>query len=240
MPMELWFITVTAATIAFIHTVLGPDHYIPFIVMSRAGKWTITKTLIVASLCGLGHILSSVLLGMGGMALGLGVSRIQASESIRGSLATWALISFGLVYFVWGIRNAYKKKTHSHHHLPGISSSHLGQHQAGFFHPQEKVEAQGELAGNITPWVLFTIFVLGPCEPLIPIIMYPGLKSNFWELFYVVLVFGSVTIATMITLVMVSYFGISYLPLHRLERYMHALAGVTILSCGLAIQFLRL
>ena len=39
MPSELSLLTLTAAGIAFLHTVAGPDHYVPFIVMSRLGRW---------------------------------------------------------------------------------------------------------------------------------------------------------------------------------------------------------
>ncbi|MCK7539173.1 MAG: hypothetical protein MZV63_53745 [Marinilabiliales bacterium] len=31
----------TAVTIGFIHTLIGPDHYLPFIVMGEARKWSI-------------------------------------------------------------------------------------------------------------------------------------------------------------------------------------------------------
>ncbi len=34
--------------------------------------------------------------------------------------------------------------------------------------------------------------------------------------------------------------GVSFLPLQNVQRYSHALAGATILACGLAIQFLGL
>ena len=53
-------------------------------------------------------------------------------------------------------------------------------------------------------------------------------------------VFSTVTIATMLSIVLVGSFGISFLPIKRLERYTHALAGATICLCGLAIQFLGL
>ncbi|MCM8815199.1 MAG: hypothetical protein NC937_01660 [Candidatus Omnitrophica bacterium] len=32
-----------AGSLGFIHTVLGPDHYLPFIVLARAGKWSKKK-----------------------------------------------------------------------------------------------------------------------------------------------------------------------------------------------------
>ena len=68
----------TAASIGFFHTILGPDHYLPFIVMSRSGKWSVKKTMLVTLLCGLGHVLSSILLGVAGIALGVAVFRLEA------------------------------------------------------------------------------------------------------------------------------------------------------------------
>ena len=34
----------TASTIGFIHTLIGPDHYLPFIVLSKARNWSTKKT----------------------------------------------------------------------------------------------------------------------------------------------------------------------------------------------------
>ena len=56
----------------------------------------------------------------------------------------------------------------------------------------------------------------------------------------VTLAFGTVTIATMMGVVMIASWGVNLLPLGRLERYTHALAGATICFSGLAIQFLGL
>jgi sulfite exporter TauE/SafE len=93
---------------------------------------------------------------------------------------------------------------------------------------------------NYSPWVLFVIFVLGPCEPLIPLLMYPAAKNSYFDLALVTLVFGAVTISTMLGVVLVSTFGINLLPTKKLERWSHALAGAAILLSGLAIQFLGL
>ena len=53
-------------------------------------------------------------------------------------------------------------------------------------------------------------------------------------------VFSIVTILTMLGIVILASKGINLLPLGRLERYSHALAGVAILLSGIAIQFLGL
>ena len=84
---EFIILTGTAATIGFIHTILGPDHYLPFIVLSRARKWSSLRTALVTMICGIGHVLSSVILGFLGIALGIAAFKLQAVESFRGELA---------------------------------------------------------------------------------------------------------------------------------------------------------
>lgn len=237
MSHELLVLVLTSASLGFFHTLLGPDHYLPFIVMSRSGKWSLKKTTLITFCCGIGHVLGSVVLGILGIAFGIAVTRLEVVESIRGDIAAWALIAFGLVYMVWGLRKASRSKrhTHSHRHGNGIVHSHSHDHTAEHTH----VHA-AEHANSVTPWVLFTIFVLGPCEPLIPLLMYPATQSSLFGVFVVVGVFGGVTILTMLSIVLVSTFGMNLVPTARLERYTHAVAGATILLCGITIRFLGL
>jgi sulfite exporter TauE/SafE len=237
MSNECAILMVTAASVGFLHTLLGPDHYLPFIMMARARRWSLFKTGWITFLCGVGHVGSSVLLGIIGIALGIAVTKLETVESLRGDLAAWALIAFGLVYFVWGLRKAWRMKPHEHPHMhiDGGAHDHVHSHVSGHVH----VHAE-EGNPNITPWVLFTIFVLGPCEPLIPILMYPAAQKSVSGLVWVTAVFGGVTILTMLGIVMASSWGFHMIPLRKAERYSHALAGGAICLCGLAIQFLGL
>ena len=228
---------ITAATIGFLHTVFGPDHYIPFIVMAKARKWSMAKTAILTFLCGIGHIMSSVLIGFVGIFFGIGIMKLKALESFRGNIAGWLLIIFGFTYFVWGIHSALKNKPHKHIHSHMDDADHAHAHS----HEHEHAHVHDEdRKANITPWILFTIFVFGPCEPLIPILMYPAAKNNLLGVLWVTIISGAATIITMFSIVMVSFFGIKLIPFGKVERYTHALAGGTILLCGLAIQFLGL
>lgn len=234
MSKEILVLCVTAASIGFIHTIFGPDHYLPFIVMSKAREWSPPKTALITFLCGVGHIMSSVVLGFIGIALGVAVMKLEAFEAFRGNLAAWALIGFGFAYFVWGIRSAMRNRPHQHSHEHEELSDHF------HVHSHTGTHSHVHEGTNITPWILFTIFVLGPCEPLIPILMYPAAKSSIIGLVLVTFAFGAVTIATMLAVVMISAWGVSFLPLGRMQRYTHALAGATICLSGLAIQFLGL
>ncbi len=237
MAHDLTVLAITAASLGFFHTLFGPDHYLPFIMMARARRWSLAKTGWITFLCGLGHIGSSVVLGLIGVALGVAVHRLVAIESFRGNIAAWLLIAFGLVYFVWGLRRALRNKPHQHWHNHGDDPGHVHTH----VHREEHTHVhEAEDRVNITPWVLFTVFVFGPCEPLIPILMYPAARESWWGLLMVTLVFGGVTILTMMAIVLLSTFGISFLPLGKVERYTHAIAGAAITLCGAAIVFLGL
>ena len=237
MTGEMRILYITAASIGFFHTLFGPDHYVPFIVMAKARRWSLMKTAVITFLCGLGHVASSVILGFIGIAAGIAVMRLEAFEAIRGNLAGWALMGFGLAYFIWGVRQAIKNKPHRHVHLHEDSSSHAHTHSHTHGHAHVHAEKGKK---NITPWILFTIFVLGPCEPLIPILMYPAAKASISGLIGVTVVFSTVTIVTMLSVVMISSLGVKLIPLNRIERYTHAIAGATICLCGIAINFLGL
>jgi hypothetical protein len=93
---------------------------------------------------------------------------------------------------------------------------------------------------NLTPWILFAIFVFGPCEPLIPLFIYPAATSGWAGAWMVSIAFSAVTIGSMLALVLAGRYGLDWLPAGRLTRYNHVLAGSTIALTGCMIQFLGL
>ena len=239
MTPEITVLALAAASIAFVHTVLGPDHYLPFIAMARARKWTMATTLRVTLICGLGHLVGSVLLGMVGIAIGTQLGSLEWLESVRGELAAWLLMGFGLAYMVWGLRHAWLKRPHRHWHNHG-GLPHF--HDHGQVEGREHVSAHEQ--GNITPWVIFVIFVLGPCEPLIPLLMYPAARESTMGVIMVTGVFGVVTVATMTGVVVAAMLGLDKMKLQTrfqdMARFSHAAAGGTLLICGVSVAFLGL
>lgn len=393
----------TAASIALVHTLLGPDHYLPFIAMSRARKWSLTKTMIITVLCGVGHVLSSVAIGAIGIVFGVAVLKLESVESFRSELTGYMMIGFGLIYLVWGIRHALRNKPHSHWHVHADGSVHTHEHthtnehlhvhektnpspererrvdvqetgnwkleaekmgatgpdtsgpasdpnpnreggagchaqaragmqdvdhrvplaagppvirdatvreretstyqnvettsfppyqggteggqdefvsemesthpsrdrQGSGFDPNPDREggatlpnrareeaANAKLTSTLAPWILFTVFLFGPCELLIPVLMYPAAAADIWSVVGVTLVFGFTTIATMTTIVAIAHISMNRVftprvhthhttltqritrsPLfQRLSQYSHALAGFVILLCGTAMM----
>jgi ABC-type nickel/cobalt efflux system permease component RcnA len=232
--MSLAALVATAAFLGVVHTITGPDHYIPFVAMSRARRWSLKKTIVVTLGCGMGHVLSSVAFGMVGIAAGLAVGRLEALEGKRGGLAGWLLLGFGLTYLAWGVWRAIRNQPHSHAHVHAGGATH--EHEHGHTDQHAHAHAEDEGAASLTPWVLFAIFVFGPCEPLIPILMYPAAKLSLWGVVLVTLVFAACTLATMSAVVAAGFFGSSRLSWTGLARYGHAVAGLAIAVCGAAVQ----
>jgi sulfite exporter TauE/SafE len=236
MDNSIMLLSVTAVSIGFIHTLLGPDHYLPFIVLSEAKKWSLRKTMIITFLCGLGHVMSSVILGLIGIAVGISVHKLTAIESFRGNIAAWLFIAFGLVYMIISIRSLYRKKKHTHSHFHIDEGDHTHEHN----HQLEHTHLHEARTATATPWILFLIFVFGPCEPLIPIIMYPAAENNIPGAVMVSLLFSIVTIATMMSIVLAFKMGFNKINLKPLEKYSNVIAGAVIFLSGIAIQFLGL
>jgi len=241
MSSDIVLLLWAAGAIAVMHTLVGPDHYVPFVAMSRALGWSRTKTIWITVLCGLGHVLSSVVLGTVGITLGLVVTQLESWESYRSEIAVWFLIAFGLTYFVWGLRYAvcHHPHEHVHVHAEGVVHTHLRVHEHDHVHVHAAASLGEESSlKRVTPWVLFTIFVFGPCEPLIPLLMYPAAQKSISGLVLVTLVFGLTTLATMTLVVLACSLGLARLATSTLERHAHALAGAAVLFCGLAMKLL--
>jgi sulfite exporter TauE/SafE len=192
--------------------------------------------MIITFFCGCGHVLSSVILGLIGIAIGISVKKLVSIESFRGNIAAWLFIAFGLVYMIISIRNLIKKRKHSHSHFHLGGENHSHEHD----HLYEHTHIHDDNVINTTPWILFLIFVFGPCEPLIPILMYPAAENNVPGAVLVSVLFSVVTIGTMMSIVMAFKLGFNKLNLKPVEKYNHLIAGTMIFLSGLAIQFLGL
>ncbi|NIJ45958.1 sulfite exporter TauE/SafE [Wenyingzhuangia heitensis] len=218
---ELQILLSTAISIGVIHTLTGPDHYVPFVVMAKSKGWSLKKTSSVTLMCGLGHVSSSIIIGIIGILFGVGISKIEFLESQRGNIAGWLFIIIGALYLVFGI---VKSLTHQHSHshkLPKFLSKHTN-------------------SKRISPWSLFLIFVFGPCEVLIPMLMYPAAHENTTAILLVSVVFSLATLLTMLAVVLPLSFLTVKVPFKNIHKYSNVLVGLTLLTCGISIIFLGL
>jgi len=215
MNTTLIMLWITAFLTAVIHTITGPDHYLPFIAIAKSRNFSLKKTLLCTFVCGLGHIGSALLIALAFLCFSrrLGKENFLWIENNRGDIAAYALIGLGAAYLLWALRHRWQHKhglAHQHHHLPENGKK------------------------NITVWIIFIIFVFGPCEALLPVLTASGVMGSF-AVISSALIFSFATIATMMLAVTLGLFGINALRFNKLENYAHEIAGGTIMTCGLAI-----
>jgi len=231
MQAELEVLLLAAVTVACLHTVTGPDHYLPFIGLSKSRGWGFGRTIFWTLVCGCGHVWSSVLLGLGGAAIGWSLSKVKWLENVRGGVAGWAMLGFGLVYGAWGLVRARQNRRHKHFDVYEDGRVYVYAHRHG-----ELVRPKDRHA--VTPWVLFLVFVLGPCEPMIPLLYFPAAKASWVGMVLLIGVYTFFTLAAMVGMVAAGYYGFSFLRTEKLEKYVHALGGLTLFLCGAGMVFM--
>jgi membrane protein DedA with SNARE-associated domain len=231
MQNEIPLLLATTITISGIHTLSGPDHYLPFVALSKSRNWSYLQTVVWTIICGIGHVGSSLLLGLFGIALGFSIGKLTAFESLRGGFAAWALLSFGAVYTIWGFYQAKKNKAHKHFDVQEDGSMYVFEHKhGGTLSRQERYK--------VTPWVMFFIFAMGPSEPLIPLLSYPAARGSLSAITALIVVYMCTSVFTMVFMVICSLYGISLFSLAKFERYMHVLSGFVLLLCGIGMVFM--
>jgi len=223
-----------AFSVGVVHTLLGPDHYLPFIMLAKARGWSRTRTIAVTAACGVGHVASSVVLGGLGIAFGLALGHVEKLESGRGSLAAWALVAFGVAYALWGLRQAFRKRKgiEAHTHGDEVHIHSHGLHPHGHEHHN--------VGAATTFWTLFIVFVLGPCEPLIPLFALPASQGRWDVAVMTAVVFGLATLVSMIGVTVAGLQGLQLLNFGALERWSHVIAGCVIAAAGLSVIYLGL
>jgi len=226
----------SAALIGLLHTALGPDHYLPFVMLGKARRWSRPWLIGITTVCGIGHVGSSLVLAAIGAWMGSAVAHLQWIESRRGDLAAWLLIAFGLAYGAWGLRRAVRRSGGIEPHAHG---GHVHLHAHGD-RSHRHAHVRHDAAHSPTFWALFAIFVLGPCEPLIPLVAVPA-SQGAWRLAAVTAaVFSVITVMTMVALTLAASAGLERFAFHRLERWSDAIAGGVVAASGLAIVMLGL
>jgi len=224
-----WNVVFLAATLGIVHTAAGPDHYLPFVMLARARRWSTRRMLSITALCGAGHVVSSLALGLLGVLLGVAVGSLETVEGGRGGIAAWAMVAFGAAYAIWGLRRAYRQRRDLALHDHGHGHVHI--HTGGRKPHAHPVRADASF------WALFMVFVLGPCEPMIPLFMLPASQGR-WELASVAaVVFCACTLATMLVITAVARAGFERLPLGPLERWLHPVSGGVIAAAGLLMVY---
>jgi hypothetical protein len=151
-----------AALVGIMHTLAGPDHWLPFVDYARERGWRTQRLLGLVFLCGVAHCCASVLLALLGVSLGASLTAFSGLNEVREVLAGMALLALGVV----------------------------------MLRPM-RPHARGPQSRRTALWLL-VVFVLGPCEWLVPFAMAAAARHGPQGLLAVSASFSCATVITML------------------------------------------
>ena len=193
---------------AFLHAAL-PTHWLPFVLVGRAQRWTLARSLLAVTAAGLAHIASTALVGSLIVAAGLALDAWVAG--LLPHLSAVLLFGFGGFYL---IKSAVRRPA-----LAGGPAFDLAEptvsHAAAF-------------------WGLVAVMALSPGEVLLPIYMSSA-QEGVGALAMLTLAFADGTILGMATFTTLARAGASVLRLGRWARYEGAILGLALIAIGLLV-----
>lgn len=193
---------------AFLHAAL-PTHWLPFVLVGRAQRWTLARSLLAVTAAGLAHIASTALVGSLIVAAGLALDAWVAG--LLPHLSAVLLFGFGGFYL---IKSAVRRPA-----LAGGPAFDLAEptvsHAAAF-------------------WGLVAVMALSPGEVLLPIYMSSA-QEGVGALAMLTLAFAGGTILGMATFTTLARAGASVLRLERWARYEGAILGLALIAIGLLV-----
>ena len=230
-------IALTGFAVAFMHAAI-PTHWVPFVLVGRARRWSRARTLLVTLAAGAGHVFLT-----GALGLVIAWFGFELEESVGHVFpAISAVIMLAVAgYFAW---RQWTGRGICHHHPPGSDhapSAACG-HEHGHSHWADELRGTPLVKMDRGDWAavsgLFVMLTLSPCEGFLPIYL-SGVQygwRGFWVLSLILAVatLGSMALFTWLTLV-----GSSRFRVERFERYEAGMLAGLFVVLGLLVFFVQ-
>lgn len=194
---------------AFLHAAL-PTHWLPFVLVGRAQRWTLARTLGAAAAAGLAHIASTAVVG--GLIVMAGLALNRWVEGLLPHLSAALLFIFGAFYLA---RATLMR--------PAVASGPA---------PETPEPAVSNAAAF---WGLVAVMAVQPGEVLLPIYLSTA-EEGLAALSLLTLSFAAGTVAGMVLLTTLARAGASILRLERWARYEGAVLGLALIGLGLLVM----
>ena len=208
-----------AAGVGFGHAIL-PDHWVPLAVVGRTRRYPLSKVARLSGLAGVAHVLVSVVLGAVIVGVGLQLrSRVEhAQDAIVGAL----LIATGLAFAALELTGHGHGHSHEHHH------DHDHQH-----HHHERDHDHDHGRSLLSVMVPFGA-AASPDLTILPVFL-AATTAGAGAAIGSVIVFGAVTIGTIVGLTLFAAAGGYQVRGEWLERWGNAITAVVLVAIGVLV-----
>lgn len=194
---------------AFLHAAL-PTHWLPFVLVGRAQRWSLMRVMTVAVTAGLAHIASTALVGSLIVAAGLALNAWIGG--LLPHLSAALLFLFGAFYLA---RASLQK--------PITATG-----------PEAEVP-EPAVSDRAAFWGLVLMMAVTPGEVLLPIYLSSA-TEGVMALGLLTLAFAAGTVLGMTLLAALASAGYSILRLERWARYEGAILGVALILIGFLVM----
>ena len=194
---------------AFLHAAM-PTHWLPFVLVGRAQRWSLGRVMAVAVTAGLAHIASTALVGSLIVAAGLALNAWIGG--LLPHLSAALLFVFGAFYLA---RASLQK--------PITATG-----------PEADVP-EPAVSDRAAFWGLVLMMAVTPGEVLLPIYLSSA-TEGVMALALLTLSFAAGTVLGMTLLAALASAGYSILRLERWARYEGAILGVALILIGLLVM----
>ncbi len=220
----------TVAAVGILHTIV-PDHWGPIVVVARQRGWTVAQTARAAATAGMGHVTTTLLLGLIVWYAG-SLAAAQYARDVT-LISAIALVAFGVWIAYGGWREAQAEgHAHLHRHADGTEHVHWHEHRQHGAHDAGDIivlhEHSHTVAGRTA---LLLILGSSPMVEGIPAFLAASTYRPHL-LLMMAMVFGAATIVTYVTLSIAGLRGVQRHRLGVLEKYGEMLSGIVVALVG--------
>jgi hypothetical protein len=221
-------IAATGFGVAFLHAAL-PTHWLPFVLAGRGQGWGRTKTLSVAVLSGLGHVLFTALLGV--LVVWLGLETSRATGDVFVYIASGVLLLFGSYYLL--------RHDGPHRHLLDLRFRRSGVAGGRGSSVEGTTRPTGQRASDKAVILgLLTTLTLSPCESFLPVYL-AGIGYGAAGFLLLSAVLTGATLAGMVAFTWIAIASLDRLEVAALERYESAILGTLLCLLGVLVLVLE-
>jgi nickel/cobalt exporter len=214
-----------AAGVGFGHAIL-PDHWVPLAVVGRTRRYPLTKVARLSGLAGVTHVLVSLVLGAVIVVVGLQLrSTVEhAQDAIVGSL----LVATGVLFLGLELTG----HGHGHHHDDDHDDHRHPEHDHAHGDSHEH-DHEGQRHSLLSIMVPFGA-AASPDLTILPVFL-AATTAGAGAAIGSVVVFGAVTIATIVGLTLFATAGGYQIRGEWLERWGNVLTAVVLLAIGVLV-----
>jgi FtsH-binding integral membrane protein len=212
-----------AAGVGFGHAIL-PDHWVPLAVVGRTRRYPLSRVARLSGLAGVAHVLVSIVLGA--VIIAIGLQFRSSIENAQDTIVGCVLIATGIGFAVLELGHTHTH-THTHDHGHGHGHGHTHAHEHD---PLEEGSGGGRVNRLAAVMIPFGA-AASPDLTILPVFLAAttaGVATAIGSL----IVFGAVTIGTIVGLTLAAARGGYEIRGQWLDRWGNVFTAVVLVVIG--------